>query len=1308
MKFARGLLIFSYGLFTIAAQTLVFREFISTFEDSDITVGIFFGSWFLWIALGALLVYRKKNFAQKLLGNIEFLFLCYLPAFVLQVVLIINVRQLAGITSYTLLSIKDILLLSMVVNAPVSIITGMLFPTACRWVQQDKELAVSRVYIIEAAGSFLGGLGVTILLASCETFAKIFYILAFVVSFSAFIAHLAGRIKAKEQNIAKAVITCAVYFLIPLCFSVCLIFNVDIPVMRYMQTVKWAKLLPKDSFIGSFQTAQAEYLYGIYHNQWVVVRQGSTVEAIPDEVATGRIAAISLCQNPQAERILVVGSGLGLCYEFLKLPQIEQVTWSHFDSEYVTLVERFIPHQYKISDKRLSLPPDDVRRLLEKQKKYYDIVILNLPDATSSVLNRCYTLEFYQQVKDSLRPDGVFAVRVTGGENIMGTELINLGASTKMTLEKVFSKLVLTPGDETWFIVSDSNGFTGRPGILQDRFAKINGAGRVFTPQGLLSIYLPDRAKAALEKYSAADLPIGLLINRDSRPLANLYSLLFAAKQSGVSLAKLVRQLTLAGPIVFFLPLLVFAFLRVVYIFRSPKQGRASSFDSSFLVFSGGMVGIGVVIVLMYLYQTRFGSLYLHIGIISSVFMVGLTIGALLISYFSTSDTSGRMSVAGEVLLIIVILANILLLASIAFYPDNGWSHPAFAAAFILCGICLGCYFPLAARLLARSDFETGQAGSKLETADHIGACAGGLVTGLALVPVLGTKVTLFVFILLILTNMTPAILRMVRKQKIVTADTTAFRLRKFGYTLFGLGASIVICSNLLVAAASKFSPSLPQYAAQSLAGQLRLEPASAVVSEDGKKTSYYTVYNADGKPAGYIFSSRDIAPEITGFGGKMNLAVYVNTTGKLISFQILHSNETPSYLELLTNWRKLLAGHKLFDEKPFSDVQAVTGATVSSKAILAALETSGRRFAAQLLTGKAYPKSKFQNSQFPPDSRTQYLIGAVLLTLLVIYFGGFWSRLAVLILNLVVGGIIFNAQYSSEQVAALLSLQTPALGLSPAFLLALGVPLLVILFGNIYCGYLCPFGALQELLSYIIPERFKGPIQPDKMKKARFVKYVVLFVLITAFFISRNHTAFTSDPLVSFFNLQSAIENWLSPTIFITITLFAVALFYTRFWCRYLCPAGAILSLLNGLIIFKHILPSKRFHYCEFGLTSTDHLDCIYCDRCRYMTNREFAAVQEHKKIGVLVPLAVILGAIVTLVSISEVSQLAPPVIASPAASVSIDTSQTSPSLFPSAGQPRNVDSKRVQTMIDQNKLSSREAEFYKKSEDANSVSVR
>src|SRR4030042_1635652 len=118
MRLARDSLIFSYGLFSIAAQTLLFREFVTTFEGNDISVGIFFGSWFLWVGLGAVLVRKAEALTEKLLKGIEFLFLAYLPAFVLQTILIIQARELVGIESYALWSIRDILLVSLIVNAP--------------------------------------------------------------------------------------------------------------------------------------------------------------------------------------------------------------------------------------------------------------------------------------------------------------------------------------------------------------------------------------------------------------------------------------------------------------------------------------------------------------------------------------------------------------------------------------------------------------------------------------------------------------------------------------------------------------------------------------------------------------------------------------------------------------------------------------------------------------------------------------------------------------------------------------------------------------------------------------------------------------------------------------------------------------------------------------------------------------------------------------------------------------------------------------------------------------------------------------
>ncbi|HUT29217.1 MAG TPA: 4Fe-4S binding protein [Sedimentisphaerales bacterium] len=1311
MKFARGLLIFSYGLFTIAAQTLLFREFITTFEGNDISVGIFFGSWFLWVGLAAILVRRAHGFTEKLLNNIDLLFLAYVPAFVLQVLLVVQARELAGVESYARFPIVTIVVLSLVVNAPVSIITGMFFPLACRWVRREAGLAVSRVYILEAAGSFAGGLGATVLLGLGLTSARVFLLLAFVVCFSLFLVaaanvrqHRAQPVLARRYKV-KMALQLLNLLLVPFCLAV----GLDEDLMGRIRTAKWSKLLPRDALRGSFQTAQAEYLYGVYQGQWVAVREGSTCEVLPDHESAGRIAAVGLCQNPHARRILVIGSGLGLCYEFLRLPQVDHVTWAHCDSEYVRKVESFIPPELRIDDERFDKLAGDVRVLLADKKKYFDLVILDLPEATSSVLNRYYTLEFYHLVRQSLGPDGVFAVRVAAGENIMGTELINLGASAKLTLQKVFSQFVLVPGEDSWFIASDSVNLTGNPGTLRDRFAAIERGPEVFPADGLLSVYLPDRAEKALATYDTADLPEGLLINRDSRPLAHLYSLLLAAKQSGAPVAMFTKHLALAGPPAFLVPIIVIIVLRLFYVLRAGHNGRSSSFDSTFLVFSAGWIGIGVVIVLMYLYQTRFGSLFLHIGVISSLFMLGLTAGASLLSSLLSPDRKTRP----EMSLFVIVFAHVLVLAVIALWPLEQWTHLTFGIFFVFCGLCTGCYFPLAARQLADSHFEPGRAGSSLQTADHLGASFGGLVTSLAIVPVLGTRLALFVFALFILTNLPPAALRVLRPKKAMALAPAGFSFRGAGYALFAVALSVIICSNLLAFAGTRLSPSLPLYAAQALAGDARIEQTSAVIED--KTVRYFQVYQARAdanapspasqmqNPTGYVFSSEDLAPDVRGFAGKINLGIHVDAAGELINFHIIRSNETPAYMDLLTQWQDGLKGRNLFRPAPFAGVHTVSGATVSSEAIIVSFEQSAQKFAEQVL-GRALqagPHQRTHRAAYVPDTGAIYLMLALVFTLIVIYRGGFWSRLAVLVFNLVAGGIILNAQYSTEQIATVLSLHAPAVKLSGACLLALAAPLLVMVFGNIYCGYLCPFGAAQELLGYIIPRRFKQPIARDRMRQARFIKYIVLFLVIIVFFLSRSRTTLAADPLISIFNMRFSILARrpfggydLQPALlWITGMALLGSIFYSRFWCRYLCPVGALLSLFNNVTLLKHLLPPKKYARCEFGLTGKDRMDCIYCDKCRYEAQ---AIPKQELEPGVerpgvqwlrryLVATVIAAALVVSAISVNKFLEAMP------------TGRDYSAAFVASGGQPRDVDLQRIRTMIRQNKLSDHEAEYYK-----------
>jgi spermidine synthase len=933
MKLVRSFFVFSYGLFTIAAQTLLFREFVTTFEGNDIAVGIFFGSWFLWVGLGAFAVYRSKTLAERLGRNIELLLTAYIPAFILQWILILHARQLVGIQSYQLFPTILMVLTSALVNAPLSCITGMLFPVLSKWLQRDRELPVSGAYVLEAAGSFVGGLGVTILLTFGMNLATIFFIISLIVSFAA----LAARFTCKRRLMA---IPLGVIFLGIL---YCLAAGVDAKVMKGVRLVKWGKLLPTTAFSGSSQTAQAEYLFGNYRGQWLTIRQGTVIEAMPDAESAGRIAAICLCQNPKAKNILVIGSSLSLCRRFLQLEQIEQVTWAHSDTEYALKVEEYVPEEFKITDKRFTRLSTDIRDLATEKRQSYDLVIINLPDATNSVLNRYYTLEFYRQIAGSMAPDAVLAVRISGGENIMGTELISLGASTRLTLEKVFSQFVITPGDQTWFLASDSQSLTADPGTLMDRFAAIKGAVDIFPPQGLLSVYLPGRAAKALDAYDSVQLPRRLLVNRDAKPLASLYSLLLSAKQSGAPATKLIKYLAVAGIWPFIIPLMVFAVLRVVYVTKSPRHDAPSGFDGTFLVFSAGCVGIGVMIVLMYLYQTRFGSLYLHVGLISSIFMMGLALSGGLTRYLLVSR-----KIRATTLLPIIIITHALILAAAAGWPLQDWTRLTFTLIVVLSGLCTGAYFPLAAARLVDCDIETILAAGRLEMADHIGAAAGAFLTGLAIVPVVGTRVTLFVFILLMLVNVVLAALR--NRATAPLSPAPAALIRPLGYVLFGLGACIILWSNLLARSAQLLEPPLPAQTVHALAADLKFEKAEIPPAQKTAQIDYFKLSDSDAKPAGYIFSTAQLAPEVRGFGGRFNLAVRTDSAGKLIDFHIVKSNETPAYLKLITDWQNLLKDHNLFEPDPFAGVDAVTGATVSCDAFVSALETSGQRFAARAL----------------------------------------------------------------------------------------------------------------------------------------------------------------------------------------------------------------------------------------------------------------------------------------------------------------------------------------------------------------------
>ncbi len=661
IELARFAAVFGLGFFALVAQTLLFREFLTAFEGSELGVGSFFGSWLLWVAIGAALARWRTRLASWLAGRFELATLLYLPAFLLQRYLILHARQLGGVSAYELYAFDRMLQFSLLANSPISFVTGLLFTLACRWWSVERGLPVARVYVAETLGSFAGGVLVTLLLSFGVPAESLFLLSAAVLAAGAAAALLPAAVGPAlavppapgsggsfgcEESAAWPTerqgsrLRPRLELLLAGALAVCCLSLVGSGFGRSWSwrtdRAVWARLLPAEQFEGSFTTAQAKYLYGRRAGQFVLQAWGGTVEVLPEVEHGGEVTAVCMSQHPEARRVLVVGPGsLPICSALRKLPQVQRVVWLHPDPEYPVRLRQVLAAELRGSLARIETPGSEVRRYLRAARNQFDLILLNLPEPTTLVLNRYWTVEFFRLVRGALADGGVVCVRSSGGANFMGGELVYLGAAGMHTLGSVFSHVALKPGDESWFLASDSERLSEAPAELRDRFAAVPGASALYPPDGLMSLYVPERIEFQMGKYRQAQQLVepAVLLNSDRQPRALLFSLLLALRRTGwLSFAQQVPLLLSAGLLLACCPLLIFLLLRVLYL-SSPRGRRAGSaervradvFDGYVLMGTTGMVGMSVSIVLMFLYQSRFGSLYLSISRIRSATIAGFS-----------------------------------------------------------------------------------------------------------------------------------------------------------------------------------------------------------------------------------------------------------------------------------------------------------------------------------------------------------------------------------------------------------------------------------------------------------------------------------------------------------------------------------------------------------------------------------------------------------------------------------------------------------------------------------------------------------
>ena len=316
-----------------------------------------------------------------------------------------------------------------------------------------------------------------------------------------------------------------------------------------------------------------------------------------------------------------------------------------------------------------------------------------------------------------------------------------------------------------------------------------------------------------------------------------------------------------------------------------------------------------------------------------------------------------------------------------------------------------------------------------------------------------------------------------------------------------------------------------------------------------------------------FVVNTKPLAKDVQGYGGPVPLKIHIKD-GRVAAVEAEPNAESPDFFnrakELLNHWQ-----NKSVDEALAEEVDAVSGATFSSRAIIANMQR-GLAYAKQhgqwgedgsvgALGTSASPieggsAGALETSAPPIVALIVVLLGAVV----PLFYNNRRLHLVQLAVNVVVLGL-----WTGTFVSYTLFLRIFAGGVSLSAIGALAAPLLMLIVALIYplagrsghyCANVCPFGSAQELAGKL--SRRKLRITPRVLKLLSVLRNLLWGVLM-ALLLTGTCTAWIDYELFTAF-LYSSASVWVT----VLAALFLVlSVWVPRPYCRFVCPTGALIK---------------------------------------------------------------------------------------------------------------------------------------------------
>lgn len=310
-----------------------------------------------------------------------------------------------------------------------------------------------------------------------------------------------------------------------------------------------------------------------------------------------------------------------------------------------------------------------------------------------------------------------------------------------------------------------------------------------------------------------------------------------------------------------------------------------------------------------------------------------------------------------------------------------------------------------------------------------------------------------------------------------------------------------------------------------------------------------------------FVVNTRVLAKDVQGYGGPVPLKIHIGKDGKLTAIEAEPNAESPSFFdrakELFSRWQG-----KTIDEAMAEDVDAVSGATFSSKAIIRNVQR-GLAYAKQ--HGLADGGKGAQEESAEHTVAIGWTLGSIV-ALIAVLLGAvvplFTNNRRLHLVQLVVNVVVLGL-WTGTFVSYTLFLRLFAGGVSLSAIGTLAAPLLMLIVALLYplagrsghyCAHVCPFGSAQELAGKL--SRRKLRITPRMLRVLTALRNLLWGVLM-ALLLTGTCTAWIDYELFTAF-IYSSASVWV---IVLAVLFLVLSVWVPRPYCRFVCPTGALMK---------------------------------------------------------------------------------------------------------------------------------------------------